>query len=93
MTNEEVRKLATLARLSLSDAECETYAKDFQGILAYVAQLEQIKGKVADGHTAISGTVKSDDTSSFQARRELVAQFPESQGDELRVPTVLSYGN
>ena len=36
MTTEEIKKLAELSRLSLDEADIESYRKDFEGILKYI---------------------------------------------------------
>ncbi len=42
LTPEEVRKVADLARLELSDEEVEQYRRQLSEILAYVAQLNEL---------------------------------------------------
>lgn len=42
ITPSEVRHLADLANLRLSDADIERYARDLEEILAYVAQLDEV---------------------------------------------------
>jgi aspartyl-tRNA(Asn)/glutamyl-tRNA(Gln) amidotransferase subunit C len=44
-TKDDVEKLANLSRLALTDAEKDGFAKDINGILAYVGQIQE----VADG--------------------------------------------
>jgi len=41
-TVEEVKKLASLARISVSDEELPAFVKEFDAILAYVGQLESL---------------------------------------------------
>jgi len=42
LSTEEVRKVAKLARLKLSDADVSRYATQLTGILGYVAQLKSV---------------------------------------------------
>lgn len=42
MNLEDVRKLADLARIDMSDEEIEGIAKDFDAILAYVGQVQEV---------------------------------------------------
>ena len=42
MTLEEIKKLADLARIEMSDEEMEGIAKDFDSILAYVGQVQEV---------------------------------------------------
>ena len=41
-TTEEVKKLAALARITVEDAELETFTREFDAILTYVSQLEKL---------------------------------------------------
>lgn len=43
ITKEEVRKLSALSRISLTDKEEESLAKDMEGILAYVGEIKKVK--------------------------------------------------
>lgn len=42
LTKEEVKKIANLARLSLSEEEIDSYGKDLNQILNYVEQLQEL---------------------------------------------------
>lgn len=42
MLLEDIKKLANLARIDMSDEEMEGMAKDFDPILAYVGQVQEV---------------------------------------------------
>lgn len=42
MNKEEVKHLATLARLKLTEEEIEKYAKDLGGILDYIEKIKEV---------------------------------------------------
>jgi aspartyl-tRNA(Asn)/glutamyl-tRNA(Gln) amidotransferase subunit C len=42
LSPDQVRHIAKLARLSISDAEVEKYAKELTAILGYIDQLQQV---------------------------------------------------
>jgi aspartyl-tRNA(Asn)/glutamyl-tRNA(Gln) amidotransferase subunit C len=42
ITKEEIQKLASLSRLKLTEEETEQYAKDLNGILKYVDQIQEV---------------------------------------------------
>ena len=48
MQIEEVRKLATLARIDMSEEEMNEVAKDFDSILAYVGQVQEVSGEASE---------------------------------------------
>jgi len=43
MQLEEIKKLADLARIDMSEEEMKEIAKDFDSILAYVGQVQEVK--------------------------------------------------
>ena len=51
LTDKEVQHIATLARIRLGAAELPHYAKEINGILKWIAQLEEVN---TDGVTAMS---------------------------------------
>lgn len=48
MDSKEIKKLADLARIDMSEEEMEGVAKDFQSILAYVGQVQDVSGEMID---------------------------------------------
>lgn len=56
-TTEEVKKLAALARITISDEELAAFTKEFDSILAYVGQLEKLElptKAVKDGSSGVT---------------------------------------
>ncbi len=93
-TPDEVKKLAALARIGISDAEVEGFAKEFDGILAYVGQLEKLEVPLGgDKRPAVRNVMRDDgvphETGAFT--EALASQFPERDGDSLKVKQIISY--
>lgn len=93
-STDDVKKLAALARLSIPDAELEAFAKEFDSILAYVGQLESLdiasaKGAVPD----VRNVLREDGTPHAPGlhTEKLAAQFPDRDGDSLKVKQIVSY--
>lgn len=51
----QVRHIAKLARLQLSDAEVEKFAKDLTSILAYVDTLQKVNTKGVEPTSQVTG--------------------------------------
>lgn len=92
MNIADIKKLAGLAHISVSDEEAEKYAKDFESILGYVSQLNEYtaEGFDAKRETSVSG-MHDDVVDQVPGRDEILNNFPEREGDEVVVPKVLSY--
>jgi aspartyl/glutamyl-tRNA(Asn/Gln) amidotransferase C subunit len=94
-TTEEVKKLAALARIKIDDVELEKFTKEFDGILAYVSQLETLEiPKDMTGEKPHLRNVMRDDTDPYVARsfiEKIVEQFPEREGDALVVKQIITH--
>ncbi len=93
MTQEEIKHIALLARIGLSDEEVTKYGKDLSTVLAWFEQLaEADTSQVAPiGHiTGRSDVARTDRV--VQATREvrdgIVADFPEQKDGYLKVKSV-----
>lgn len=91
LTREEVKQLADLARLELSDAELARAEKDLDAVLGYVERLQQVKTGDAEPQTMPEKSAwRADEaTPSDDLSRELIlSNFPSRKGELLRVPAV-----
>lgn len=94
-TVEEVKKLASLARIKVEEAELEQFTKEFDAILAYVSQLEAL-ALPADGGTDLPPlrNVMREDGEAYPPgtfTERLASQFPAREGDALVVKQVITH--
>ena len=92
MEIEEVRKVASLARLSLSDEELVTYQGQLTRILGYVQLLDEVD--IADAqpmpHAVDLQNVFRDDVCSASLdRAAALANAPKTDGKYFQVPQIL----
>ena len=92
MEIEEVRKVASLARLSLSDEELLTYQGQLTRILGYVQLLDEVD--IADAqpmpHAVDLQNVFRDDVCSASLdRAAALANAPKTDGKYFQVPQIL----
>ena len=88
---EQVRKVAHLARLELSDAEELEFTTQLNGILDYFQQLNEIDTTdVPPTLRAIdmSNVTRSDQLEPYADREALLEGAPERYGDFFRVPKI-----
>jgi aspartyl-tRNA(Asn)/glutamyl-tRNA(Gln) amidotransferase subunit C len=88
-----VRKIAALARLRIEPSEEERYARELDGILGFVEQLQALDvagieptSQVTEG--ARPG-LRPDEVCPFGARDEALDGAPERDGDYFKVPQVV----
>lgn len=89
----DVRKVAQLARLQLSDEVIETFTPQLEEIIDFVAQLEEIDTtNVAPTTRAVEvkNVCREDVVYTTEVREELLDLAPEREGDFYRVPKILA---
>lgn len=90
----DVRKVAHLARIRLTDEEAETFQPQFDQILAYVEQLNEIDVEDIEptAHAgAVFDVVREDvaDSEHQLSRDEALGNAPETAHDQIRMPKVV----
>lgn len=61
ITKQDIQKLAELARITVSDGEADSYAKDIEAILGYVFDVgEASAAGGGDAHTALTNVMRND---------------------------------
>lgn len=92
ITKQEVEKVAKLARLDISDAEKEVFAKQLSQILTHVETLRQFDTKGIVPTATVLGQVNvfRDDTirPSLPVEKAL-ANAPEREADGFSVPRII----
>lgn len=92
MNPEEVREVANLARLELTDDEINTYAGQLTKVLDYVALLDEVD---TDGvepmvHAVEQGNVfRNDEVRPSLTREAALSNAPKTDGKYFQVPQVI----
>ena len=93
MNSEDIKALAELARLKLSDEDIAGYQKDFQGILDYIGTINSVEVDSFDeqvrGDTV---NMMRDDDESYepgQFTEVLLDAAPQREGRYIRVDKIL----
>ena len=91
MQLEDVKKLATLARIDMSEEEMTEIAHDFDSILAYVGQVQEVAGKItAEPIHTLTNVMRSDTVTNTPGEytEKITALMPDTDG-YLKVKKVL----
>ena len=91
MTKQEVKKVAALARLEITEEEVEIYAKQLTSILEYVSQLNQVDTQGVLPTLQVSGLVnvfREDIVEECKVRGKLLEQAPEMDKGGVKVKSV-----
>ncbi len=95
ISEKEIKHIAQLARLKLTDNELDNLQKDLSAILDYVAKLQQadVASARPAGQIMLSRDALRQDTEIKRNEDErIVAAFPEREGRLLKVKSIFQNG-
>lgn len=93
LSADEVRHVAMLARLAVTDDEVAALAPELNAILGYAAKVGEV---AADGieptvhPVPLENVLREDEPGPVLDRAELLAQAPASEDDRIVVPRIVS---
>ncbi len=92
LTAEQVRWVAHLSRLDLSDAEVSIMTDQLDAILLYVNQLQSVPTEAVEplAHPlSVQNVFRDDNLTASIPSTDALANAPDKQGDFFGVPAVL----
>ena len=92
LSPEDVQKVATLARLKLSGEELQQVAKQLDGILDYVAVLDEVDVSDVEpmAHVAdVTNAFRDDEVRTSLPREASLSNAPKTDGKYFLVPQIL----
>ena len=90
---EQVRKVAYLARLNITEAEEEQFTTQLNSILDYFEQLSELNTDDVEPTTRAietSNITRPDKLEPFSNKEDLRNSAPEQDGDYFRVPKIMA---
>ncbi len=91
---DDVRKLAALARISLTDEEIAEFSKEFDSILEYAGQVEKLKiPKDADFAPLTRNVLREDGEPHEKGAytKSIAEQFSDRESDALKVAQIITH--
>ena len=92
---EQVRKVASLARLELTEDEEQQFTGQLNSILDYVQQLDELDTKDVPPTTRaieVSNITRPDKLEVFEEREDILDGAPEREASFFKVPKILGDG-
>ena len=92
VTNEQVRHIARLARIAMSDEEIERLAPELNNILGWVEQLGEVNTDGIEPLTAVIDQklrLREDAVTDGDIRDQVLANAPDAQHGFFAVPKVI----
>ncbi|MYD08682.1 MAG: Asp-tRNA(Asn)/Glu-tRNA(Gln) amidotransferase subunit GatC [Chloroflexi bacterium] len=95
LSAEDVRAIADLARLELSDADVALYQRQLSDILDYFQKLQELDTSHIDPTSSVlplKNVMRADEAGPPLTLDDVVANAPDSDGEQFRVRAVLDGG-
>ncbi len=92
MTIDDVNKLATLARIDMSDAEKQEFLGNMESILKYIGQIQEVSTEVLERKVGdVYNVLREDEnpTESGKYTEKILAEAPETQDGYFKVKQIL----
>ena len=96
ITKEEIRKIAQLAHLEITDEEVELYTPQMASIVSYVEQLNELDTQAIEPATggstdegAITDSSRADQIRPSLGQEPALKEAPDALAGHFRVPKVL----
>ena len=93
ISNDEVKKVAHLARLELNESEIEQHAKQLEKILDYIKQLEKINTQNIPCTTRaieVANVFRIDKKKDCENFEELIDLAPARENKFFKVPKIIN---
>jgi aspartyl-tRNA(Asn)/glutamyl-tRNA(Gln) amidotransferase subunit C len=93
LDREQVRKVATLARLQLTEEEEEKFTTQLSNILEYFQQLSELDVTDVPPTTRaidVSNVTRPDALQPYAERNAILDCAPDREGDFFRVPKIIN---
>lgn len=91
ISTEELKKIAQLARIKLTPDEEKHYAETMSVVLDYMKILNEVDTNGVEQTSQVTGledVVRPDEPRDCKIVKELLAQMPQTENNELVVPGV-----
>ncbi len=92
LTEEEVRRVAELAMLDLTDADIETYTPQLSSVVDLVAKMDEfdLDGFEPTAHPhGLVNVYRDDEVESVDVRAVVMDNAPDSESNQFKVPPAL----
>lgn len=92
LSSEEVKKVAQLARIELSENEVEKFQKDLSSILDYVDELKAVETdglEIVSSVTGLENVQRDDEAVTIDYQEDIMANAPERKDKYYKVKSIL----
>jgi aspartyl-tRNA(Asn)/glutamyl-tRNA(Gln) amidotransferase subunit C len=92
ISNEQVKHVANLARLAITEAEADKFTKQLDAIITFVEQLNELDTENVEPTYHVldmKNVMREDIPQKGLPREEVLKNAPEHQDGQIKVPSIL----
>lgn len=91
ITKEDIKSLANLARIELSDEEAQSMTGEIDSILGYVSQIQGVAGDIEKEVPKLRNIMREDEVTHAprEYTEKILQNAPARDGDYLKVKKIL----
>ncbi|GAC1413355.1 MAG: Asp-tRNA(Asn)/Glu-tRNA(Gln) amidotransferase subunit GatC [Candidatus Doudnabacteria bacterium] len=92
LTKEEVKKIAGLCKIELTENEIEKFQKELSVVLEYASELQQVNTEGVQEISQVTGlenVLREDHPRQSEYRDAIIANFPDHKDSFLKIRSVL----
>ncbi|GGD22430.1 glutamyl-tRNA amidotransferase [Pontibacillus chungwhensis BH030062] len=92
ISEEQVKHVAHLARLHVSDEEAERFTKQLDDIISFAEQLNELDTEGVEPTTHVQdlkNVMRKDEPKKWITQEDALKNAPETQDGQIRVPSIL----
>ena len=91
VTSKDIKNLASLARIEISEEEAEKLTPEIDSILGYVGQIKDVVGNIKKEVPKLHNIMREDisTNTSGQYTDDILSNAPDREGDYIKVKKIL----
>lgn len=89
LQDTDIKNLAALSRISVSDADAIQYAEDFSSILSYVSEIQSVDVPEVHDIANVSNVFRDDVSADSFFGEKFLREVPDTEGEYVKVKQIL----
>ena len=91
ITSKDIKNLASLARIEISEEEAERLTPEIDSILGYVGQIKDVVGNIKKDVPKLHNVMREDVSTNIsrQYTDDILNNAPDREGDYIKVKKIL----
>jgi aspartyl-tRNA(Asn)/glutamyl-tRNA(Gln) amidotransferase subunit C len=85
----DIKNLAALSRIHISDVEAKKYAEDFSSILSYVSEIQSVDVSEVHDISTVSNIFREDVVEETHFKDAFLRETPHTEGGYVKVKQIL----